>query len=157
VIAPVVGTSPHILGGIDWNSYEQILNRYTLIAHATSFREIRGTPVPFVLANTSLQSISSSGGLIWTFGRDGTFSNGSAVSTTTSHDATRDKVTTTSWSSAGTWSVAGNVLTMKYRKTKIASVMILRIVTEQTEVGTETYLGAFDLSISGEIRLQISK
>jgi hypothetical protein len=56
-------------------------------------------------------------GLAYTFNANGSFNKGGAIQFRTSHDATRDKVTTTSYGMTETYSLAGNILTQNYKRT----------------------------------------
>jgi hypothetical protein len=65
----------------------------------------------------SWSAASGSVGLAYTFNASGSFNKGGAIKFRTSHDATRDKVTTTSYGMTDTYSLAGNVLTTNYKRT----------------------------------------
>ena len=60
---------------------------------------------------------SSTVAIAYTFNANGTFNKGGAISFRTSHDATRDKVTTTSYGMTDRYNLAGNVITQTYKNT----------------------------------------
>jgi hypothetical protein len=66
----------------------------------------------------SWSTASSTVALAYTFNPNGTFNKGGAISFRTSHDATHDKVTTTSYGLTDTYSLAGNILTQNYKRTR---------------------------------------
>ncbi len=63
----------------------------------------------------SWSTASSSVALAYTFNANGTFNKGGAMQFRVSHDATRDKVTTTSYGMTDKYSLAGNVITQTYK------------------------------------------
>jgi hypothetical protein len=65
----------------------------------------------------SWSTASSTVAIAYTFNANGTFNKGGAISFRTSHDATRDKVTTTSYGMTDRYSLAGNVITQTYKST----------------------------------------
>jgi hypothetical protein len=156
-IAPVFGRTEHLISGINWNGYEAILSTYTLVAHAVNFKNLKAKPFSIALESSTWQSISSSAGLVLTFNPKGTFTTGAATRTSVSHSATQDKVTSTSWSNDGSWSLNGSLLTMVYRATKTKSQSLLRIAVEECDGRRAEFLGMLDLGTGGEVRLSRSK
>ena len=65
----------------------------------------------------SWSAASGSVGLSYTFNANGSFDKGAASQFRTSHDAYRDKVTTTSYGMTESYSVSGNILTQNYKRT----------------------------------------
>ena len=75
----------------------------------------------------SWSAASSTVAIAYTFNANGTFNKGGAISFRTSHDATRDKVTTTSYGMSDKYSLAGNVITTSYKSTGEVSKYKVRI------------------------------
>jgi hypothetical protein len=66
----------------------------------------------------SWSTASSTVAIAYTFNPNGTFNKGGAISFRTSHDATRDKVTTTSYGMTDSYSLSGNVITQNYKRSR---------------------------------------
>lgn len=75
----------------------------------------------------SWSAASSSVAIAYTFSANGTFNKGGAISFRTSHDATRDKVTTASYGMTDRYSLAGNVITQTYKNTGEVSKYKIRV------------------------------
>lgn len=75
----------------------------------------------------SWSAASSTVAIAYTFNANGTFNKGGAISFRTRHDATRDKVTTTSYGMSDKYSLAGNVITQTYRSTGEVSKYKVRV------------------------------
>lgn len=81
----------------------------------------KSVTTPYDLKPSLLGSWSASSGSVavsYTFNANGSFHKGAASNFRTSHDATRDKVTTTSYGMTETYAVAGNVITQNYKRTR---------------------------------------
>lgn len=74
----------------------------------------------------SWSSASGSVGLNYAFYPNGTFSFGGASQFRTSRDVYTDNVTTTSFSTDGSYSIVGNLLTIIHKKTKVVSKWKIR-------------------------------
>ena len=75
----------------------------------------------------SWSAASSTVAIAYTFSANGTFDKGGAIQFRTSHDATRDKVTTTSYGMTDSYSLAGNVITQNYKRTGEVSKYKVRV------------------------------
>ncbi|MDM7923946.1 MAG: hypothetical protein QUS14_16755, partial [Pyrinomonadaceae bacterium] len=75
----------------------------------------------------SWSAASSSVAIAYTFNANGTFDKGGAIQFRTSHDATRDKVTTTTYGLTDRYSLAGNVITQTYKSTGQVSKYKVRV------------------------------
>lgn len=86
----------------------------------------------------SWSAASSTVGLAYTFNANGTFNKGGAISFRTSHDATRDKVTTTSYGMTDSYSLAGNIITQTYKRTGEVSKYKVRVYS--TKYDTDAWV-----------------
>ncbi len=75
----------------------------------------------------SWSAASSTVAVAYTFNANDTFNKGGAISFRTSHDATRDKVTTTSYGMTDSYSLTGNVITQSYKRTGEVSKYKVRV------------------------------
>ena len=92
--------------------------------------KLKSSNTPYDLKSEVLGSwsaASSTVAIAYTFNANGTFNKGGAISFRTSHDATRDKVTTTSYGMTDRYSLVGNVITQTYKSTGEVSKYKVRI------------------------------
>jgi len=122
-VAVVVGTSPfqtERYRDSSGTAIDQILYDLQFKSAKTSYdlkRELLG----------SWSTASSTVALAYTFNVNGTFDKGGAISFRTSYNATRDKVTTTSYGLTDRYSLVGNVITQTYKRTGEVSKYKIRI------------------------------
>jgi hypothetical protein len=112
-VAVVVGRSPFQSD----NHSDSAGTAMDLILYDLRFKSVT---TPYDLKREMLGSwsaASSTVAIAYTFNANGTFNKGGAISFRTSHDATRDKVTTTSYGLTDRYSLAGNVITQTYKNT----------------------------------------
>ena len=112
-VAVVVGRSPFQSD----NHSDSAGTAMDLILYDLRFKSVT---TPYDLKRDMLGSwsaASSTVAIAYTFNANGTFNKGGAISFRTSHDATRDKVTTTSYGMTDRYTLAGNVITQTYKNT----------------------------------------
>lgn len=112
-VAVIIGSSP-----FQTDSYkDSALQAINIILYDLTFKSVANS---YNLKNDLLGSwsgASGSVGLAYTFNANGTFNKGGAIQFRTSRDARTDNVTTTSYGMTDSYSLAGNILTQKYKKT----------------------------------------
>lgn len=122
-IAVAIGRSPFQTD----NHNDSATTATDLILYDLRFKSVN---TPYDLKSEILghwSTASSTVGLAYTFNANGTFNKGGAISFRTSHDATRDKVTTTSYGMTDRYSLTGNVITQTYKNTGEVSKYRVRI------------------------------
>lgn len=122
-VAVVVGRSPFQSDNHDDSAGTAI----DLILYDLKFKSVT---TPYDLKRELLGSwsaASSSVAIAYTFNVNGTFNKGGAIQFRTSHDATRDNVTTTSYGMTDRYSLTGNVITQTYKNTGEVSRYKVRI------------------------------
>ncbi|MDI1241298.1 MAG: hypothetical protein PSX80_05195 [bacterium] len=110
-VAVVVGRAPFQSD----NATDSPTNAIDLLLYDLKFKSVA---TPYDLKREVLGSwaaASSTVAVAYTFNANGTFNKGGAISFRTSHDATRDKVTTTSYGMTDKYSLDGNVITQTYK------------------------------------------
>jgi hypothetical protein len=122
-VAVVVGRAPFQSD----NATDSPSNAIDLLLYDLKFKS---SNTPYDLKSEVLGSwstASSTVAIAYTFNANGTFNKGGAISFRTSHDATRDKVTTTSYGMTDRYSLAGNVITQTYKNTGEVSKYKVRV------------------------------
>jgi hypothetical protein len=122
-VAVVVGRAPFQSD----NATDSPSNAIDLLLYDLKFKS---SNTPYDLKSEVLGSwsaASSTVAIAYTFNANGTFNKGGAISFRTSHDATRDKVTTTSYGMTDRYSLAGNVITQTYKSTGEVSKYKVRV------------------------------
>lgn len=122
-VAVVVGRSPFQSDYAD----DSAGNAIDRILYDLKFKSVTS---PYDLKREVLGSwsaASSTVAIAYTFNANGTFDKGGAIQFRTSHDATRDKVTTTSYGMTDSYSLAGNVITQNYKRTGEVSKYKVRV------------------------------
>lgn len=122
-VAVVVGRSPFQSDYAD----DSAGNAIDRILYDLKFKSVI---TPYDLKSEILGSwsaASSSVAIAYTFNANGTFDKGGAIQFRTSHDATRDKVTTTTYGMTDRYSLSGNVITQTYKSTGQISKYKVRV------------------------------
>ena len=122
-VAIVVGRAPFQSD----NATDSPTNAIDLLLYDLKFKSVS---TPYDLKREVLGSWSAASSTVavaYTFNANGTFNKGGAISFRTSHDATRDKVTTTSYGMTDRYSLAGNVITQTYKNTGEVSKYKVRV------------------------------
>jgi len=122
-VAVVVGRAPFQSD----NATDSPTNAIDLLLYDLKFKSVSA---PYDLKRELLGSWSAASSTVavaYTFNANGTFNKGGAISFRTSHDATRDKVTTTSYGMTDKYSLAGNVITQTYKSSGEVSKYKVRV------------------------------
>ena len=122
-VAVIVGRAPFQSD----NATDSAVSAIDLLLYDLRFKSVN---TPYNLKSELLGSwstASSTVAIAYTFNANGTFNKGGAISFRTSHDATRDKVTTTSYGMTDRYSLAGNVITQTYKSTGEVSKYKIRV------------------------------
>ncbi len=122
-LAVVVGRAPFQSD----NATDSPTNAIDLLLYDLKFKSVS---TPYDLKRELLGSWSAASSTVavaYTFNANGTFNKGGAISFRTSHDATRDKVTTTSYGMTDKYTLAGNVITQTYKSTGEVSKYKVRL------------------------------
>lgn len=122
-VAVAIGRSPFQTD----NHNDSATKAVDLILYDLRFKSVN---TPYDLKSEILGSWSTASSTVavaYTFNANGTFNKGGAISFRTSHDATRDKVTTTSYGMTDRYTLAGNVLTQTYKNTGEVSKYRVRV------------------------------
>jgi hypothetical protein len=122
-VAVAIGRSPFQSDSHDDSATTAI----DLILYDLRFNSVN---TPYNLKNEILGSWSTASSTVavaYTFNANGTFNKGGAISFRTSHDATRDKVTTTSYGMTDRYTLAGNVITQTYKSSGEVSKHRVRV------------------------------
>jgi hypothetical protein len=149
-ICLVTGSSKAESAAFNYNRVQSMQAQYIYLVHNIHFKNYKTAPAPITLAGTSWQFIISSGGVFKEYLPNGTYRGATGTRFTTSYDATRDKVTTTTWNIEGTWSLSQNRLTETNKNTKKTETEFVRIVYQKQYDGTwKEYLGTLGRDANG--------
>jgi hypothetical protein len=155
-ICLVTGSSKAESAAFNYNRVQTMQAQYVYLVHNIHFKNYKTAPAPITLAGTSWQFVISSGGLFKEYLPNGTYRGVFGTRFTTSYDATRDKVTTTTWNMEGTWSLSQNRLTETNKNTKKTVTEFVRMVYQKQYDGAwKEYLGTLGRDENGLYRGEV--
>jgi hypothetical protein len=128
------GDSTHVSAAFQFAKYEVVYDQFVYLIHRIRFKG-RSAAAGLKFGGTTWSAFGSGTGSEIKFNADKSFEGASAFSSRVEYDATRDKVTTTSWVGDGSWSQSGDTLTMTYHRTKASRVYLTRLYWEKLPGG----------------------